>query len=256
MFSLAGKVAVVTGGASGIGQAIVSRFRSAGATVIVADISDPRGDGAQSIRTDVGDESSVSAMIQQVMNDHGRLDILVNNAGIQPLGVSFDDLTPALLEATFRVNVFGVMYGIKYAKSVMREGGRIINTASFIGMIGAPNAAVYGPTRAAVIHTTQLAAMELAPQKITVNCVCPGTIRTPAVTEIPDNPEIPWAEKMTPLARLGEPSEVAAAFHFLASNEASYITGVNLPVDGGITAGITEHPVVPPSNIVDGRWVV
>ena len=96
--------------------------------------------------------------------------------------------------------------------------------------------------------------MELAPRGITVNCVCPGTIRTPAVLGIANNPEIPFVEKRTPLRRLGEPEEVAAAFHFLASEEAAYITGAILPVDGGITAGWERYDLVPPGNVIAGEW--
>jgi NAD(P)-dependent dehydrogenase (short-subunit alcohol dehydrogenase family) len=258
-FDLGGKTALITGGASGIGKAIAERFSSSGATVVIADItpaSEMAGqNGWHFIHVDVGDETSVSDMIQQVISIHGKLDILINNAGIQPLGVDFDQLTPSLLEISFRINVFGVMYGIKHAKAVMKTGGRIINTASYIGLLGAPNAAVYGPTRSAIVHITQLAAMELAGRGITVNCVCPGIVKTPAVMDIPDNPEIPFAEKITPLGRLAEPSEIAAAFHFLASDDASYITGIALPVDGGITSGMREHPVIAPPNVVEGKWI-
>ena len=148
----------------------------------------------------------------------------------------------------------GVTWGIKHAGRVMNRGGRIINTASFIGLIGAPKAAVYGVTRAAVVHLTKLAAMEYAPRGITVNCVCPGTVRTPAVLLIPDNPEIPFLESRTPLGRLAEPEEIAAVFHFLASADASYITGAIISADGGITAGWKDHDVIAPGNFQDGEW--
>jgi 3alpha(or 20beta)-hydroxysteroid dehydrogenase len=248
MFSLAGKVAIVTGAASGIGLAVASRFREAGATVVGLDRSPCE------ITVDVSDESSLSDAFDEVVSTHGRLDIVVNNAGIQPLGVDFASLTPQLLERTFAVNVHGVVFGIKHAARHLPNGGRIINTGSFVGMIGVPQGTAYAASKAAVIHLTRLAAVELAPRGITVNCVCPGTVATPAVLDIPDNPEIPFAESRTPLGRLATPGEIAAAFHFLASDEASYITGAILPVDGGITAGWERYDLTTPSNIVNGTW--
>ena len=110
--------------------------------------------------------------------------------------------------------------------------------ASFAGMIGAPGGAAYSTSKAAVIHLTRLGAIELAPRRITVNAISPGTIRTPAVTGIPDNPEVPFIERRTPLGRLGEPEEIAALAHFLASEEAAYITGQNIAIDRGLTAGV------------------
>jgi NAD(P)-dependent dehydrogenase (short-subunit alcohol dehydrogenase family) len=159
------------------------------------------------------------------------------------------------MERTYAVNVNGVSFGIKHGLANVREGGRIINTASFVGMIGTPNTTAYAASKAAVIHLTKLAAIELAPRRITVNAVSPGTIRTPAVTEIADNPEIPFMERRTPLGRLGEPEEVASLCQFLASDEAGYITGQNIAIDGGLTAGWTEYDLVPPPNISNGRWL-
>ncbi len=254
-FSLVGRVAVVTGGSSGIGRAIVDRFLEAGASVSVLD----RNPGSLPRRVahfevDVSDEAAVAAALEAVHDTHGRLDILINNAGIQPLGVGFEDLTSELLNRTLGVNVNGVAFGIKHAGRLMKRGGRIVNTGSFVGITGVPNGAVYATSKAAVIHLTRLAAIEFASRGITVNCVCPGTIRTPAVTGIPDNPEIPFAESRTPLGRLGEPGEIAAAFHFLASAEASYVTGAILSVDGGIGAGWERYDTVMPANVAGGRW--
>src|SRR5690606_1796434 len=105
-----------------------------------------------------------------------------------------------------------------------------------------------------IVYLTRVAALELAPRHITVNCVCPATVRTPAVTDIPDNPELAWIARTCPLGRMAEPEEVAAAFHFLASPEAAYITGQSLVLDGGVTAGLADHDVVPPPQLVAGRW--
>ena len=254
MFSLQQKSAVITGGSSGIGQAIARRFREAGARVLIAD-RHPPGDGFDFHETDVSREADVASMLDAAQIKFGRVDILVNNAGIQPLGVGFDGLTAPLLERTFAVNVHGVAFGIKHAARVLGDHGRVINTASFVGVMATPGAAAYAPSKAAVIHLTRLGAIELAPRRITVNAVSPGTIRTPAVTDIPDNPEIPFIEQRTPLGRLGEPHEVAALCHFLASDEAAYITGQNIVIDGGLTTGWTDYALVPPANVQKGRWV-
>ncbi len=254
MFSLSGKAAVVTGGASGIGRAIAQRFREAGARVLVADRR-PATDGFEFQETDVSRESDVAGLLDAARRRFGRVDILVNNAGIQPLGVGLAEVTGPLLERTFAVNVQGVAFGLKHAGRVLGDGGRVINTASFVGLLATPGAAAYAPSKAAVIHLTRLGAIELAPRRITVNAVSPGTIRTPAVTEIPDNPEIPFIEARTPLGRLGEPAEVAALCHFLASDEAAYITGQTIAIDGGLTTGWTEYALVPPANVREGRWI-
>lgn len=260
MFSLAKKIAIVTGGASGVGLAIARQFIAAGALVLIAD---RRADGAtiaqtiqaQFCQVDVSREEQIAGMFSSAMEKFGRVDILVNNAGIQPLGVGFDGLTSDLLHRTVEVNVNGVAFGIKHGARVLSEGGRIINMASFVGMLATPGGAAYATSKAAVIHLTKLGAIELAPRRITVNAISPGTIRTPAVTEIPNNPEISFIERRAPLKRLGEPEEVAALCQFLASEEAAYITGQNIAMDGGLTAGWTEYDLAPPANIQNGRWV-
>lgn len=252
-FSLAGKTALITGAASGIGLATVRRFLAAGARVFGIDRTAVELD-FPILALDVTDDTALGAAFDTVAREAGRLDIVVNNAGIQPLGVGFDSLTPELIRRTLDVNVSAVALGHKHAGRHLQRGGRILNTGSFVGLLGVPSGTIYAASKAAVIHLTKLAAIEFAPRGITVNCVCPGTIRTPAVTDIPDNPEVPFVESRTPLGRLGEPEEVAAAFHFLASDAASYITGVALPVDGGIAAGWERYDLVPPSNVVAGRW--
>ncbi|MDR3402732.1 MAG: SDR family oxidoreductase [Chthoniobacter sp.] len=253
-FSLAGKAALVTGGSSGIGRAIALRFREAGAEVLIVDRA-PTADDFPFVHADVSSESDVAAAFNEAVDRFGKLDIAVNNAGIQPLGVGFESVTGDLLARTFGVNVNGVAFGIKHAARVLTAGGRVINTASFVGMIGTPGGAAYSTSKAAVIHLTRLGAIELAVRRITVNAISPGTIRTPAVTGIPDNPEIPFIEKRTPLGRLGEPDEVAALAQFLASDEAAYITGQNIAIDGGLTAGWTDYDLVPPANVREGKWI-
>ncbi|MBL9160042.1 MAG: SDR family oxidoreductase [Verrucomicrobiales bacterium] len=254
-FSLGGKVAVVTGGSSGIGAAIVTRFRAAGAVVVIADRLEPPEEKGEFVRVDVSSEAEVSSALESVVAKHGNLDLLVNNAGIQPLGVRFEDLTESVVRRTFDVNVNGTIWGIKHGSRLLSPGGRIVNLSSFVGLLGVPAGTAYAASKAAVAHLTKCAALELAPRAITVNAIAPGTIRTPAVEGIPDNPEIPFAESRTPMGRLGMPAEVAAAAHFLCSDEASFITGVILPVDGGIAAGWERYDLTLPSEISpDGSW--
>lgn len=246
MFSLEGKTAVVTGGASGIGDAIVRRFLRAGARVVSIDRSPTAPEGATSIVADVSDEDAVRRFLETSAAETGHIDILVNNAGIQPLGIPFAELSREALQRTFEVNVHGTVFGIKHAPKFMPpSGGRILNTSSFVGLLGVPQGSAYAVSKAAVAHLTKCTAVELAPRGITVNAIAPGTVLTPAVTDIPDNPEIAFAAKRTPLARLATADEVAAAFHFLASGEACYITGVILPVDGGISAGWEAYDLPP-----------
>jgi NAD(P)-dependent dehydrogenase (short-subunit alcohol dehydrogenase family) len=258
MFSLANKTAIVTGGLSGIGLATVKRFVAAGAQVLVADrLPDGFVPTAriEFFKTDVSAEENVAAMFASALEHFGQVDILVNNAGIQPLGIGFAQLTGDLLRRTLDVNVNSVAFGIKHALQSLTDGGRVINLASFVGMLAVPGGAAYATSKAAVIHLTKLGAIELAPRQITVNAISPGTILTPAVTEIPGNPEIPFVQRRTPLGRLGQPEEVAALCHFLASDDAAYITGQNIAIDGGLTAGWMEYDLVPPANIRNGRWV-
>ncbi len=259
MFSLTDKVALVTGGAAGIGLAVVRRLRAAGAEVVLVDRRDGSAlaeeHGTSFFRADVSKEEDIEAMLETARTRHGRVDVLVNNAGIQPLGVGFAELTAALWDRTFDVNARSVALGIKHAARLLADGGRIINLASFVGVLGVPGGTAYAASKAAIIHLTKLGAIELAARHITVNAISPGTVRTPAVTAIPGNPEIPFIEQNTPLGRLIEPEEIAAAVHFLASDEAACITGQNLCADGGITAGWMRYDLTPPANFHEGRWI-
>ncbi len=258
MFDLSGKAAVITGAASGIGKAVAERFHAAGAQVALVDRRDATAFaeslGGIFLEADVSGEAGIERALAAARAHFGKIDILVNNAGIQPLGVGFEDLSEQLFNRTFAVNVNSVAFGIKHAGRLLERGGRVINTASFVGLIGVPLGAAYAASKAAVIHLTRLGAIELAPKSITVNAVCPGTVRTPAVTDLPDNPEIAFIEKMALLGRIAEPGEIAALFHYLASPEAGYVTGQAFAIDGGITAGWKEYDLVPPSNVREGRW--
>ena len=247
MFSLTNKVAVVTGGASGIGEAVVRRFLKVGAVVYSIDLADCAVEGATALVGDVSKEEDIERLLKEAAAETGYIDILVNNAGIQPLGISFAELTAATLRRTFEVNVHGVTFGVKHGPRFMpKTGGRIINTASFVGMLGIPLGSAYAVSKAAVVQITKCAALELASRRITVNAIAPGTVLTPAVTDIPNNCEIPFVSQRTPLGRLAQSEEIASAFHFLASDDAAYITGAILPVDGGITAGWEKYDLPPP----------
>lgn len=257
-FSLQGKVALITGAGSGIGLAITERFLAAGAQVAMLDRTDIKALadslGAWSIQADVSSESDLANAFAEVVAQFGTLDIVVNNAGIQPLGVNFEALTPQLMDRTFAVNVNGTALGMKHAAKYLKRGGRIINMGSFAGILGAPSSTAYGASKAAVIHLTKCAAIEFGSRGITVNCLCPGTVKTPAVMDIPDNPEISFVESRTPLGRLAEPEEIASCAHFLASDEASYVTGHALHCDGGIAAGWNEYALTAPDNVKEGMW--
>ncbi len=259
MFSLTGKPTIVTGAASGIGLAVSRRFIAAGAPVLMVDRREEgaaiAGEiGGRFFQADVSSEAEIRAMLSFAHGHIGVPAILINNAGIQPLGVTFAELTDSVIDRTLGVNVRSVIYTLKHA-SLIADFGRIINMASFVGSIATPAGSVYAASKAAVIHLTRLGAVELAPRGITVNSISPGTVRTPAVTGIPDNPEIPFIEKRTPLRRLCEPDEVACLCQFLASDAAAYITGQNIGIDGGLTAGWNAYDLLTPPNIENGKWI-
>ena len=238
MFSLEGKVAVITGGASGIGQATVRRFSSAGARVVVADVHDAQALAEEVaglfVQTDVSDEAQVEALMNTAASAHGRIDVVINNAGIPVGGATIVDVAADDVRRSFDANALGVVYGIKHAVPHMQEGGAIINTASLAGLQGMYGSGPYVAAKFAVVGITKTAALELAGRGIRVNCVCPGNIDTPMGAS-PEFADVTNA--MTPLGRAGRPEEVAALFHFLASDDCPYITGQAISIDGGMTAG-------------------
>ena len=244
MFSLQDKVAIVTGGASGIGAATCRRFAAAGATCVVADVADAAAladevDGV-AVRLDVGDAAAVEAVVGEMVERFGRLDIMVNNAGVLGPGggIAVDDLDAA--RAMLDVNMMGVAHGIKAAAAHMRPGSVIVNTASMAGVVGYPGLAWYGAGKWGVVGMTKHAAVELGPRGIRVNCVCP----TGVVTEgfVPPEAMDHWAVRSQSLLnqhvrRLAQPEEVAAAIHYLASDDAAMVNGHALHIDGGMAAG-------------------
>ena len=241
LFSIEDKVAVVTGSARGLGQAIAERFAAAGAKVTLVDWNDAsalaKKLGGDFVKVDVSDEAQVAAMLEGVAAKHGRIDILVNNAAHQPLDKDLIKDDAEEFNRTFQINVNGVFYGLKHGPGHMPDGASIINTASISALAAQPGYGRYGATKGAVIHLTQASATELGPRGIRVNCVCPGVIRTPVVTEVPGEPETRMTELQAPLGRAAEPEEIAPVYHFLASPDSSYVTGTAMVADGGVMAG-------------------
>ncbi len=256
MFSLEGKTAVVTGGASGIGLATVRRFAKAGAKVVIADITDADSvakevDGLF-IKTDVTQEKHVKALMDKTAEAYGRIDIVINNAGGgEGSGPNFIQFLPAEdFESSYRLNLMGVVFGIKHSVDHMTNGGSIVNTSSIAGYQGAPTYGPYVASKAGVIGITRTAALELAPRNIRVNCVCPGTVDTPMAYSDEANTELKLASLMMPLGRLCKPEEVAALFHFLCADDCPFISGQAICIDGGMTAGLSMGLIMPLMEIL------
>jgi NAD(P)-dependent dehydrogenase (short-subunit alcohol dehydrogenase family) len=246
------KVAVITGGASGMGQATVLRFLNEGARVVVADYNEQSGkdtlafaakgghaEKIRFIRTDVAKEADVEAMIDCAVSNFGRLDIVFNNAGVGGAIGPVWDIEEEEWDYTFDVLVKGVFFGIKHGARAMRkqgQGGVIINTASTAGLSGGSGPLVYSAAKAAVINLTKAAAVQLAPDRIRVNAICPGGILTGLTNQ--GNPEaaVKVLEKMQPWPEYGKGEHIAGAALFLASDDAGFVTGEALVVDGGLTA--------------------
>lgn len=240
-FSLKNKVAVVTGGGSGLGLATVKRFIQAGAFTVLADISDKEELaiklGCKFIRTDVTKENEVEELMRQTKECFGGIDIVVNNAGIIMPEQLITDACLEDYEKLYKVNVFGVVHGLKYAPKYMNDGGSIINTASNSANGDYAGYGAYISSKCAVVGLTKAAAIELAPRNIRVNCICPNTIDTPMAYAEGCETELQVIGITTPLGRMCKAEEAAALFHFLASDDCKYITGEDIYIDGGLKAG-------------------
>ncbi|HSO57751.1 MAG TPA: SDR family oxidoreductase [Paenisporosarcina sp.] len=238
------KVAIVTGGASGIGEYTVREMLKQGAKVVIADfndaggqkLADELGEGVSFIHVDVSNEEQVEAMVKHSVDTFGKVDILFSNAGIGSVG-STHELTLEEWNKTISINLSGVFLCAKYAlKEMVKQGsGSIVNCASILGHVGQAATASYTAAKGGVVNMTRALALEYASQGIRVNAVCPGYIKTPLLDQL-DDEMMQHLVSLHPLGRLGESHEVANAVVFLASDEASFVTGANLLVDGGYTA--------------------
>jgi NAD(P)-dependent dehydrogenase (short-subunit alcohol dehydrogenase family) len=245
------KVVLVTGGSYGIGRAAAIGFARKGAKVSIADLDVERGEetlrrikeeGGEAIfvKTDVSSEEDVKALVDKTVRTYGKLDCAFNNAGIHKQFVSTIDFSAEDWEEMINVNLKSVWLCMKYEiPQMLKQGkGAIVNTSSAAGLVGAPSNPAYPASKHGVVGITKSTALEFARKGIRVNCVCPGPTRT-GMNEalVATSPEIVRAmDQKVPMGRIGEPEEVAAAAIFLCSDEASYITGHALPVDGGIVA--------------------
>lgn len=253
---LAGKVAVITGAASGQGRAAARLFAEEGARVVVSDVN---GEGAEevadeirdsggeavAVATDVSREAEVKAMIGAATETFGRLDVLFNNAGV---GYSAADrITMASVvetpeedwDAVLAINLKGAAMGCKHAIPVMERGGggAIVNNASINALVGLSGADAYTAAKGGIVALTRVLAVDWGPKGIRVNCICPGGVDTPMIAPaIADEAVASFMRESTPLGRLARPEETARVALFLASDEASYLNGAIVPVDGGWTA--------------------
>jgi NAD(P)-dependent dehydrogenase (short-subunit alcohol dehydrogenase family) len=249
--SFAGKVALVTGAASGIGRATALAFGRAGACVVIADTAVDGGHATAAMIVEAGGKalyvnanvtraSEVEALVEKTVNYYGRIDCAVNNAGIEEPQQSLADGDEAQFDRIMGVNVKGVWLGMKYQLRQMVEqgGGVIVNMASSTGLVGSPVHAIEAASKHAVVGMTRSAAVEYARSGIRVNSVCPGAVRTPMLARaLEREPQIEKKLKAAhPAGRFAEPAEIANAVLWLCSEQSSFVTGHQLAVDGGLTA--------------------
>jgi NAD(P)-dependent dehydrogenase (short-subunit alcohol dehydrogenase family) len=259
MGKLDGKVAVITGAASGMGRATAVRFAQEGAAVVVADLNSQGGELVVSEiaaakgravfqRTDVSSEDDIKAMIARAVKEYGRLDITYNNAGLGGATGRIENIKSEDWDKTFAILTRAVFLGIKYSVEPMRKvgGGSIISTSSVAGLRGVAGLCAYAAAKAAVISITESAAIDLGHDRIRVNCICPGGIVTPLTYKgIPGGEEaaLKSMARMQPIPRAGKPEDIANMALFLASDEAEWITGTAMIVDGGMATGNQRNVV-------------
>lgn len=236
-------MALVTGAASGNGRAIAIRYAREGASVVGADVQELPDELADAsvaaVRCDVTSGDDVRTAVAAAVERFGRLDVVVANAGVN-LGVhDLEDEPFDVYEQTVAINQTGVWWTCREAARTIRaqgHGGRIIVVASVASLVGSPSGVAYNASKGAVLQLVRTLAPQLAPHGITVNAICPGYVRTAMTRETQSDPELlERAIAAHPLGRLGEPGDVAGAAFYLASDDASWVTGIALPVDGGYT---------------------
>lgn len=241
MKRLQNKVAIITGGAAGIGAATAKKFVAEGAQVVIWDMNAERGEQfAKELnitfdKVNTANYEEIEVAAKKVFEKFGRIDILVNNAGITR-DSTLKKMTPELWQQVIDVNLTGVFYCTKVVSEYMLQNGwgRILNASSVVALYGNFGQTNYTATKSGLIGMTKTLARELGRKGITVNCVAPGFIATEMVAAMPEN-VLDAMKAKVPVGRLGEPSEIASAYAFLASDEAAYINGTVLSVDGGMT---------------------
>lgn len=246
-----GKVAIVTGGASGIGRAAAVRLALGGAQVLVADRDEVGGQGTIDLIADTGgtahfravdvtDPDDITAMVDDAVGTYGHLDLAVNNAGMSGTYAALGDQTLEDWNRTLAVNLTSVFLSMQaeIAAMLAGSGGAIVNTASGAGLMGFANLPAYVASKHGVVGLTKSVALEFARKGIRVNAVCPGSVRTPMLEGFTggDEAALQGMGKMQPIGRLGTPEEIADAIAYLCSDAATFVTGVALPVDGGVMA--------------------
>ncbi len=251
MGKLDGKIAIITGAASGIGKATAILFAQEGATVAVADVMDAQGNEtvktiiesggkAVFVHTDVSKAEDLQNLIKTTVESYGRLDIMFNNAGIEGSSIDTANYPESVFDKIVAINLKGVWLGIKYSVPELLKsgGGCIISTASVAGLVAFAGLSAYNASKGGIIQLTKTAAIEYAKQNIRVNCIAPGVIQTAMVDRfVKGQPEARSAfVQLEPVGRFGTPEEIAKAALFLASDDSSFITGIVLVVDGGLTA--------------------
>lgn len=253
MARLDGRVALITGAASGIGEATVLRFASEGARVLIADLNEEGGQavarrcreaGGTALfqRTDVEQEESIAAAVTRAVEEFGRLDITYNNAGLGGALGPIEQIDSRHWDRTMAIMLRAAFLGIKYSVPEMRKvgGGSIISTASVAGLQAGDGPLAYSVAKAAIIHLTRCAAQELGKDRIRINCICPGGIITPLLyRHVPGGEPVTrnFLDHIQPIARAGRPQDIAAMALFLASDESEWVTGTAMVVDGGLTTG-------------------
>lgn len=247
----AGKSVLVTGAGSGIGRATATAFSAEGARLVVSDVNDSAGQGtvalirerggeAEFVHTDISRAADCAAMVELALSRYGRLDVAFNNAGINLQVAPIADVDEGEWQRILAINLTGVFLSMKYEIPAMKRtgGGKIINTASVGGVIGTAGITAYCATKHGVVGLTKSAALDHIRDGVRINAICPGGTLTPMLTEwFKADPELARAKVAeTPIGRMAEPSEIARAVLFLASDESSFMVGHALVADGGLTA--------------------